>query len=62
MKMDNFIDTGSGGGIEFGLCEDITNPVINEEVITSSRKYHTITEEKMVLVPYRLKQIKDGYI
>lgn len=44
--MDDFIDTGSGGGIGFGLCKDIMNPVIDEEVITSSRKYHTITEVK----------------
>ena len=44
--MDDFIDTGSGGGIGFGLCEDIMNPVIDEEIITSKRKYHTITEAK----------------
>lgn len=44
--MDDFIDTGSGGGVGFGLCEDITHAVIDEEVITSRRKYHTITEVK----------------
>ena len=44
--MDDFIDTGSGGGIGFGLCDDITNAVIDEEKITSQRKYHTITEVK----------------
>jgi len=44
--MDDFIDTGSGGGIGFGLCEDITHAVIDEEIITSKRKYHTITEAK----------------
>ena len=44
--MDDFIDTGSGGGIGFGLCDDITHAVIDEEVITSKRKYHTITEVK----------------
>ncbi|MGN0496247.1 MAG: glycosidase [Lachnospiraceae bacterium] len=44
--MDDFIDTGSGGGIGFGLCDDILNPVIDEEIITSKRKYHTITEAK----------------
>lgn len=44
--MDDFIDTGSGGGIGFGLCDDIMHPVIDEEVITSQRKYHTITEVK----------------
>ena len=44
--MDGFIDTGSGGGIGFGLCEDITHAVIGHERITSRRKYHTVTEVK----------------
>ena len=44
--MDDFIDTGSGGGVGFGLCEDITHAVIDEEIITSPRRYHTITEAK----------------
>ena len=44
--MDDFIDTGSGGGVGFGLCDDITHPVIDEEIITSPRRYHTITEAK----------------
>ncbi len=44
--MDGFIETGSGGGIGIGLCKDITHPVIDEERMTSLRKYHTITEAK----------------
>lgn len=44
--MDDFIETGSGGGIGFGLCEDITHAVLDEELITSPRRYHTITESK----------------
>ncbi len=44
--MDDFIETGSGGGIGFGLCADITHAVIDEEIITSPRRYHTITESK----------------
>ena len=44
--MDGFIETGSGSGIGFGLCDDITNPVVDEEVMTSIRRYHTITEAK----------------
>ncbi|MCM1283644.1 MAG: glycosidase [Muribaculaceae bacterium] len=44
--MDDFIETGSGGGVGFGLCEDITHAVIDEEKMTSLRKYHTITEAK----------------
>ena len=44
--MDDFIETGSGSGIGFGLCEDIENPVIDEEKMTSIRRYHQITEAK----------------
>jgi len=44
--MDSFIDTGSGGGIGFGLCDDIEHAVIDEEKILSRRKYHQITEAK----------------
>lgn len=44
--MDDFIETGSGSGIGFGLCDDITHPVIDEEKMTSIRKYHQITETK----------------
>lgn len=44
--MDDFIETGSGGGVGFGLCDDITYAVIDEEIITSPRRYHTITEAK----------------
>ncbi len=44
---DGFIQTCSGGGICFGLCNDITNPVIaSEETVINSRVYHTITESK----------------
>lgn len=44
--MDGFIETGSGGGIGFGLCEDIEHAVIEEEKIISPRVYHTLTEAK----------------
>ena len=44
---DDFIQTGSGGGICFGLCEDINDPVIcTEETVVSPRIYHTLTESK----------------
>ncbi|MCX7771910.1 MAG: glycosidase [Clostridia bacterium] len=43
---DGFIDTGSGGGICFGLCKDIMDPVIEVELLVSPRQYHTITEVK----------------
>ena len=44
--MDGFIETGSGGGIGFGLCGDICHAVIDEEKIISRRIYHTLTESK----------------
>lgn len=44
--MDDFIETGSGSGIGFGLCDDIEHAVIDEERMTSLRKYHAITEAK----------------
>ncbi len=44
--MDDFIHTGSGGGIGFGLCDNIEHAVISEEILTSKRKYHTLTEAK----------------
>lgn len=44
---DDFIQTGSGGGVCFGLVEDISNPVIcTVETVISPRVYHTITEVK----------------
>ncbi len=59
--MDDFIDTGSGGGIGFGLCDDITCAVVDEEVISSKRKYHTITEAKNGAGAVPIKTEK-GYI
>jgi 4-O-beta-D-mannosyl-D-glucose phosphorylase len=43
---DSFIEAGSGGGIGWGLCRDITNAVISEETIINRRAYHTIKESK----------------
>lgn len=43
---DGFISTGSGGGIAFGLCDDILNPVIDHERIIDERVYHTVYEVK----------------
>ena len=59
--MDGFIETGSGSGIGFGLCEDITHAVIDEEVMTSIRKYHTITEAKNGAGATPIKT-KDGWL
>ncbi|MNW29146.1 4-O-beta-D-mannosyl-D-glucose phosphorylase [compost metagenome] len=43
---DGFISTGSGGGIAFGLCQDILSPNIEQEIVMDERQYHTISEMK----------------
>ena len=43
---DDFIDTGSGAGIGWGLCEDIAHAEVEEEIIINPRHYHTIMEVK----------------
>lgn len=55
---DGFIDTGSGGGIGWGLCEDITHAEIEEEIIINPRHYHTIMEVKNGEGPHPLKTEK----
>jgi len=58
---EGFIETGSGGGIGWGLCENIENPVINEEEIIDERVYHTIKEMKNGQGPPPIKT-KDGWL
>ena len=55
---DGFIDTGSGGGIGWGLCDDITHAEVKEEKIIYERKYHTITEVKNGEGPHPIKTDK----
>lgn len=43
---EGFVDTGSGGGIGWGLCDDITRAVVNLERIIDPKVYHTIKEAK----------------
>jgi len=43
---DGFIETGSGGGIAWALCQDITQPLIGEERVIDPRQYHSINEVK----------------
>ncbi|MBN1359335.1 MAG: glycosidase [Sedimentisphaerales bacterium] len=43
---DGFIDAGSGGGIGWGLADDIEHAVIDKETIVDDRQYHTIKEAK----------------
>ncbi|MEO6915526.1 MAG: glycosidase, partial [Chitinophagaceae bacterium] len=55
---DNFIDAGAGGGIGFGVCDDIMNAVISEEIVIDKKKYHTVYEAKNGLGPAPLKTEK----
>ncbi len=55
---DGFIDTGNGGGIGWGLVDDITNAVLGEERIIDERIYHTIKEEKNGEGPHPIKTPK----
>ena len=56
--MADFAATGSGDGIGWGLCADITNAVIRQESIIDPRHYHTIKEGKNGLGPAPIKTRK----
>ncbi len=58
---DDFIEAGTGGGIGWGLSENIINAVIDKETIIDSRAYHTIKEVKNGLGPAPLKT-KQGWL
>lgn len=55
---DSFIEAGTGGGIGFGLCDDICNAVIEKEVILHGKKYHTVYEVKNGQGPAPIKTSK----
>ncbi|GIP15814.1 4-O-beta-D-mannosyl-D-glucose phosphorylase [Paenibacillus montaniterrae] len=55
---DGFIDTGSGGGIGWGLSHSIEQACIEEEIIIDERHYHTIKEVKNGQGPAPLKTDK----
>lgn len=52
---DDFISTGSGGGIGWALCRSMERAVIGAEKIVDPRVYHTIKEVKNGLGPAPLK-------
>ncbi|HEY6899952.1 MAG TPA: glycosidase [Puia sp.] len=52
---DGFINTGTGGGVGFGLSDSITQATIEQETIIDPRIYHTINEAKNGLGPAPLK-------
>ncbi len=43
---DDFITAGSGGGIGWATCRDITHPDVASEQVIEPRVYHTINEVK----------------
>ena len=49
---------GSGDGIGWGLCDDITHAAIGAETIIDPRFYHTVKEGKNGLGPAPLKTTK----
>ena len=59
--MDAFIETGSGGGIGWGLCESMDSPVIEKESILDRKVYHTIKESKNGQGPAPIKTA-EGWI
>ncbi|NWJ51593.1 MAG: glycosidase [Bacteroidetes bacterium] len=58
---DGFIEAGNSGGIGFGLCNSMSNPIIENEVIIQNKKYHTIYEAKNGLGPAPIKT-KEGWL
>ena len=56
--MADFAATGTGDGIGWGLCKDITRAAIDREVIIDPRFYHTIKEGKNGLGPAPIKTRK----
>lgn len=55
---DGFIDTGSGGGVGFGLTDSMVNAEVKQEVIVDAKTYHTIYEVKNGLGPAPIKTEK----
>jgi len=58
---DGFIDTGSGGGIGWGLADTMEGAVIDKEIIIDERIYHTIKEVKNGQGPAPIKTA-DGWL
>ncbi len=55
---DSFIEAGSGGGIGFGLADNIENAVITQEEILYKKEYHTVYEAKNGQGPAPIKTEK----
>lgn len=55
---DGFINTGSGGGIGFGLSDSMTPAVIDQEIVIDAKVYHTVYEAKNGQGPAPIKTPK----
>jgi len=58
---DGFIDAGKGGGIGWGMVDDMTNAEVTNELIINERYYHTIKELKNGEGPHPIKT-KKGWL
>ena len=58
---DGFIDAGKGGGIGWGLCDNMEKAVVHEEKIIEPKMYHTIKEVKNGQGPTPIKT-KKGWL
>ncbi len=58
---DGFIDTGSGGGIGWGLVDSMENAEVKDEVIIDPKIYHTLKEVKNGQGPHPIKT-KHGWL
>jgi 4-O-beta-D-mannosyl-D-glucose phosphorylase len=58
---DGFIESGTGGGIGFGLSPTIENAVVTLESIVDNKTYHTVYEAKNGLGPEPIKT-KHGWL
>lgn len=55
---DGFIDAGKGGGIGWGLCDNMENASVSNEKIIDPKIYHTIKEVKNGQGPMPIKTEK----
>jgi 4-O-beta-D-mannosyl-D-glucose phosphorylase len=55
---DGFISAGTGGGIGFGLCDNMENAVVDTETIIHNKNYHTVYEAKNGQGPAPIKTEK----
>ena len=55
---DGFIEAGTGGGIGFGLCNNMEAAVIDKETVIAPKAYHTVYEAKNGQGPAPIKTAK----